>query len=108
MAKWFNVKGGYYFINRNDTKEDMFVHQTAIANNPMKTVRLVGNGEVVEFDVVVEEKGHKTINVTGPEGAAMKGSPYASDRRGKSGGGEEDEDMMSHGTPPAVLGRGES
>lgn len=54
--KWFK-RNGYGFINRNGTKEVVFVQKTAMRNNPGKYLHKVADGETVESDVVEGEKG---------------------------------------------------
>ena len=50
-VKCLNVKNGYGFINRNESKDAVYVHQKSIkGNNPRKNLRRFGDGEIVEFD----------------------------------------------------------
>ncbi|XP_037011266.2 B box-binding protein-like [Artibeus jamaicensis] len=77
-VKWYNVKHGYGFINRHDTKEEVFVHHSAIAQtSPLRYHRGVDAGEAVEFDVVQGKRGTEAANVTGPAGAPVKGSRFS-------------------------------
>uniref|UniRef100_H0Y145 CSD domain-containing protein n=1 Tax=Otolemur garnettii TaxID=30611 RepID=H0Y145_OTOGA len=63
-VKWFDVRNGYGF-----SKEDVFVRQTARKEDTHgKSLRSVGDGETVEFEVVEGEKGAEAANVTGPGG----------------------------------------
>uniref|UniRef100_A0A8U7M7E7 Uncharacterized protein n=1 Tax=Corvus moneduloides TaxID=1196302 RepID=A0A8U7M7E7_CORMO len=74
-VEWYNVKNNYAFITRDDTGEDLFIHRTDIKrNNPKNYLQSVGDGEVVQFDMVQGRKGLQAANVTGPGGIPVKGS----------------------------------
>ena len=77
-VKWFNYRAGYGFIIRDDGRDDVYVHHTAILNSIVNEEKAsVGDGEHVEFDVVLGDKGNLfAANVTGPGGNPVKGSAF--------------------------------
>lgn len=80
--KWFTVGSEYSFINSNDTRENMFAHQTRITRiNPYNIKRSVVECQTVEFDVVAGGKGLYTPNVYAPDREPVQSSPYVVDRR---------------------------
>ncbi|XP_077285453.1 cold shock-like protein CspE [Arctopsyche grandis] len=82
VVKWFNVKRGFGYITRNDTKEDIFVHYKAICRpNPRKVAPSLSDGEPVEFVVIEGPHGVVAEAVSGPKGKSVKGSPYTANTR---------------------------
>jgi len=72
-VKWFNSKKGFGFITPKDGGEDVFVHQTAIHADGFRSL---DEKEEVEFSTEVDAQGKlKATNVTGPNGAYVRGAP---------------------------------
>ena len=59
-VKWFSKEKGYGFITRDDNKEDVFVHFSAIQQRGFKTLE---QGQRVEFEVEEDPKGLRAKNV---------------------------------------------
>lgn len=59
-VKWFNEKKGFGFIERPDG-DDVFVHYSSIQKQGFKTLK---EGEKVNFDIVMSERGAQAANVT--------------------------------------------
>ena len=58
-VKWFNNEKGYGFIVK-ENYDDIFVHYSSILDDGVKTL---SEGQLVEFDLVVGEKGLQAQNV---------------------------------------------
>eukprot|EP01083_Nonionella_stella_P275811 936862_1 len=80
-CKRFNSAKGFGFITCDDGSGDVFVHQTEIYADGFRSLQ---EGESLEFDIEEQDDGRrKATNVTGPNGAFVKGD----NNRGGGGGG---------------------
>ncbi len=61
VVKWFNEKKGFGFITMPESKEDVFVHYSAIEGTGYRNLR---ESECVEFDVETHEGKLRAKNVT--------------------------------------------
>jgi len=59
-VKWFNTKKGFGFIVDGDGN-DVFVHYSSIQND--KNFKNLIEGDNVEFELLVDEKGMKASSV---------------------------------------------
>eukprot|EP00932_Pfiesteria_piscicida_P009419 SRR837773.20146.p2 GENE.SRR837773.20146~~SRR837773.20146.p2 ORF type:complete len:128 (-),score=38.77 SRR837773.20146:73-423(-) len=71
-VKFFNAERGFGFIQSEE--QDIFVHYSGIQSQG--GFRSLAEGEEVEFDVETDQNGKlRALNVTGPNGAPVKGQP---------------------------------
>jgi CspA family cold shock protein len=61
VVKWFNRSKGYGFIKPDDGSKDVFVHFSAIVGEGVKDLK---EGEKVQFEVVLNQKGPNAKDVT--------------------------------------------
>ena len=59
-VKWFNESKGYGFITPEGAAQECFVHHSRIQGRGYRTLT---EGERVEFDLIVTDKGQAAENV---------------------------------------------
>lgn len=62
-VKWFDNKKGYGFISPEDGSQDVFVHFSSIQMEGYKTLN---EGQVVQFESEMGQKGPQATVVTSP------------------------------------------
>ena len=59
-VKWFNIKKGFGFIEREDKEKDAFVHASAVKN---AGIRFLNEGDKLEFELEDGPKGPSAVNL---------------------------------------------
>ena len=59
-VKWFDVKKGFGFLERDDGSEDIFVHFRSIKGDGFKKL---DEGQEVDFEIEEGDKGLQAVNV---------------------------------------------
>ena len=59
-VKWFDVKKGFGFLERDDGSEDIFVHYRSIQGDGFKKL---DEGQEVDFEIEEGDKGLQAVNV---------------------------------------------
>ena len=59
-VKWFDNRKGFGFLRTEGCEEDIFIHYSNIVEEGFKCLH---DGEPVEFELRVGEKGHHALNV---------------------------------------------
>jgi len=103
VVKWFNPEKGFGFITPDEGDEDLFVHFSAIRTEGTG-FKSLADGEPVEFEVTrmpdAEEDARgkmRAMNVSGPDGAPVRGSERKKGGKGK-GKGKGFFDMDGYGS----------
>ena len=82
-VKFFNFSKGYGFISPADGSEDLFIHATDVAGNPLK------EADEVTFDTKYDDRKGKTqaCNVQGGSGWPVDDNKGKGKGKGFGGGG---------------------
>ena len=59
-VKWFNDEKGFGFITADDGSKDLFVHQSAIVGDGVRSLQ---EGAKVTYEVEAGDKGPRAVNV---------------------------------------------